>query len=141
MKKAIALALSLALSLGMLAGCGGKSGGGGSDNSNVPSYASLNVGTDHTDLKAELRVITHRTDLVDTTFAGYVAEFNKLYPNIKINYESITNYADDMTARFWRLNADGTPDQSKPVVEPWKCPYHNGRMCLELIRRNPDVYV
>lgn len=104
MKKAIALALTLALSLGMLAGCGGKSGGGGSDNSNVPSYASLNVGTDHTDLKAELRVITHRTDLVDTTFAGYVAEFNKLYPNIKINYESITNYADDMTARISSKN-------------------------------------
>lgn len=42
---------------------------------------------------------------------------------------------------FWRLNADGTPDKEKPVVEPWKCPYHNGRMCLELIRRDPDVYV
>lgn len=42
---------------------------------------------------------------------------------------------------FWRLNADGTPDRAKPVVEPWKCPYHNGRMCLELIRRDPDVYV
>lgn len=24
----------------------------------------------------------------------------------------------------------------KPIVEPWKCPYHNGRMCMELIRRN-----
>lgn len=42
---------------------------------------------------------------------------------------------------FWRLSADGTPDKEKPVVEPWKCPYHNGRMCLELIRRDPDVYV
>ena len=42
---------------------------------------------------------------------------------------------------FWRLNAGGTPDREKPIVEPWKCPYHNGRMCLELIRRDPDVYV
>ena len=42
---------------------------------------------------------------------------------------------------FWRLNPDGTPDWEKPTVEPWKCPYHNGRMCLELIRRDPDVYV
>lgn len=42
---------------------------------------------------------------------------------------------------FWRLNADGTPDREKPAVEPWKCPYHNGRMCLELIRRDPDVYI
>lgn len=40
---------------------------------------------------------------------------------------------------FWRLNADGTPDREKPIVEPWKCPYHNGRMCMELMRRNPDV--
>jgi len=42
---------------------------------------------------------------------------------------------------FWRLTADGEPDRSKPVVEPWKCPYHNGRMCMELIRRDPDVFV
>ena len=26
-----------------------------------------------------------------------------------------------------------------PIVEPWKCPYHNGRMCLEVLRRNPDI--
>ena len=42
---------------------------------------------------------------------------------------------------FWRLDAGGVPDRKKPVVEPWKCPYHNGRMCMELIRRDPDVYV
>lgn len=42
---------------------------------------------------------------------------------------------------YWRLDAGGFPDREKPTVEPWKCPYHNGRMCLELIRRDPDVYV
>lgn len=42
---------------------------------------------------------------------------------------------------FWRLDENGAPDCEKPVVEPWKCPYHNGRMCLELIRRNPDVFI
>ncbi len=35
---------------------------------------------------------------------------------------------------FWSVNADGEPCQ-KPIVEPWKCPYHNGRMCIEIVRR------
>ncbi len=35
---------------------------------------------------------------------------------------------------FWSVREDGTPIE-KPIVEPWKCPYHNGRMCLEVIRR------
>ncbi|MDE7244977.1 MAG: AGE family epimerase/isomerase, partial [Oscillospiraceae bacterium] len=42
---------------------------------------------------------------------------------------------------FWRLDENGEPDRNKPIVEPWKCPYHNGRMCIELIRRDPDVFV
>lgn len=40
---------------------------------------------------------------------------------------------------FWRVDEKGVPDRSRPLVEPWKCPYHNGRMCLEIIRRNWDV--
>ena len=36
---------------------------------------------------------------------------------------------------YWRVKADGTPDSGKPIVEPWKCPYHNGRMCFEVINR------
>ena len=35
---------------------------------------------------------------------------------------------------FWCVNADGSPIH-EPIVEPWKCPYHNGRMCMEVIRR------
>ena len=36
---------------------------------------------------------------------------------------------------YWRVKPDGTPDDTQPIVEPWKCPYHNGRMLLEVIRR------
>lgn len=39
---------------------------------------------------------------------------------------------------FWDVNKDGEPVSGKPIVEPWKCPYHNGRMCLEVIKRGID---
>ncbi len=34
-----------------------------------------------------------------------------------------------------QLDKAGRPYKNMPVVGPWKCPYHNGRMCLEVIRR------
>ncbi len=37
---------------------------------------------------------------------------------------------------FWYTDAEGNPALEKPIVEPWKCPYHNGRMCMEIIRRS-----
>lgn len=42
---------------------------------------------------------------------------------------------------FWCLDAQNRPISGKPIVEPWKCPYHNGRMCMELIRKDPEIYV
>lgn len=36
---------------------------------------------------------------------------------------------------YWELDENGKPTSKKPIVEPWKCPYHNGRMCMELIGR------
>ena len=37
---------------------------------------------------------------------------------------------------YWCLDEHNAPVR-KPLVEPWKCPYHNGRMCLELMKRLP----
>ena len=60
----------------------------------------LTLGEDYTDLEADIKFLTHRTDIVDTVFAGYIADFQKLYPGINIEYESITDYADDATIRL-----------------------------------------
>jgi ABC-type glycerol-3-phosphate transport system substrate-binding protein len=68
--------------------------------SDVPEFKDLKVGEDYTDIKADLKFITQRTDLVDTTFKTYVEEFQKLYPNVTITYEGITNYAEDMITRL-----------------------------------------
>lgn len=35
---------------------------------------------------------------------------------------------------LWKVNED-LEAVNMPIVEQWKCPYHNGRMCLEIIKR------
>lgn len=36
---------------------------------------------------------------------------------------------------YWEVQKDGSPITTRPIVEPWKCPYHNGRMCFEVMKR------
>jgi len=66
----------------------------------VPTMDQLTLGKDYTDLSANIQFLTHRTDIVDTKFKDYVAEFNKMYPNIKITYEGVTDYASDVIVRL-----------------------------------------
>jgi mannobiose 2-epimerase len=35
----------------------------------------------------------------------------------------------------WRVLDDGRVDRTLPKISEWKCPYHNGRMCIEAGRR------
>ena len=47
------------------------------------------------------------------------------------------NIVDKRKGGEWysQLDENGIPADFKAVVDPWKCPYHNGRMCLEVISR------
>lgn len=109
MKKILSMLLVLALALSLMA-CKGKEESndgknnektsGGSVEGTMPTIDSLELGTDYTDIKADLEFLTHRTDIVDTRFQEYIAEFQKMYPNINITYEAITDYAEDVTIRL-----------------------------------------
>ncbi len=36
---------------------------------------------------------------------------------------------------YWMVSRNGTPNDEKEKVGPWKCPYHNSRMCFEVMER------
>lgn len=43
-------------------------------------------------------------------------------------------------SEWWgEVTFEGEPMQTVDMVNPWKCPYHNGRMCIEIISRNVSI--
>ncbi len=53
-------------------------------------------------------------------------------------WQFIKDYVIDKRAGsewYWEVDEDGRPYPDRPIVEPWKCPYHNGRMCMEVMKR------
>lgn len=60
----------------------------------------------------------------------------------KSEWQFIKDYVIDKregSEWFWEVDENGKPYPDRPIVEPWKCPYHNGRMCIEVIRRDINV--
>ena len=70
----------------------------------LPSYLALKVGEDYTDIQADLMILNHRTDLADTKYPQYIAEFTALYPNVTVKFDTITTYADDALTRLTGSN-------------------------------------
>ncbi len=52
-----------------------------------------------------------------------------------------TKQTDKRVGSEWwgEVTFEGEPMQTVEMVNPWKCPYHNGRMCMEVISRNAGL--
>lgn len=62
----------------------------------------------------------------------------------KSEWQFIKDYVIDKrdgSEWFWEVTEEGQPESKKPIVEPWKCPYHNGRMCFEVIKRAQKIQI
>ena len=65
------------------------------------TYASIKLGEDYTDLTTTIKFMHHKTDREeDGTMANLIAEFNKVYPNITVETEGITDYAETSLLRL-----------------------------------------
>ncbi|MGN7761126.1 ABC transporter substrate-binding protein [Paenibacillus sp. 22594] len=105
--KAVTSLAALTLMAGLFAGCS-------SNNNNTDNAAATNAGNTGTnteataapegdaakDIKGDITVITQRTDIVDTVFKDYAAKFNEKYPNVKVNFEALSSYEDQIKIRM-----------------------------------------
>ncbi len=81
---------------------------------------------------------------------GYELTGNPLYwDRVKLSWNFVDTYVVDHQGGEWftKVNRLGRPFLTEPEndpspyyrndwkIDPWKCPYHNGRACMELIHR------
>lgn len=121
LKKILALTLAAAMTMS-LAACGGKdadtttpsdssdttqsSAAADTDTTEAASgealtYASINLGESYTDITTTIKFIHHKTDREeDGTIPGLIEKFNEMYPNITVETEGITDYAEDSLLRL-----------------------------------------
>ena len=85
--------------------------------STLPTFDQIVLG-ENTDLTAKIHFVYHRTDIPDK-LDGYVKEFQKIYPNVEIEYELITDYAENSLLRVG--NTDWTI-MGIPTVEKDELP-------------------
>lgn len=65
------------------------------------TYASVKLGEDNMDITTTIKFIHHKTDREeDGTMANLISKFNEMYPNITVETEGITDYAEDALLRL-----------------------------------------
>ncbi|WP_311772849.1 ABC transporter substrate-binding protein [Cohnella xylanilytica] len=109
-KSVVGTSMALVLATGLLAGCGGNKDNNTANesptNSSSPSASassSASAGGDNAggkDISGSITVLTQRTDIVDTLQGEFTAEFNKAYPNIKVKWEAVQDYENNIKVRM-----------------------------------------
>ncbi len=97
-RKILSAVLAAAMAISLTA-CGGGSKDSSGTSVEVPTIDKLK-GEDYKDLSAEIKILTNRTDIVDTVYKGYAETFMKKYPNIKVTYEGMTDYEESLILRL-----------------------------------------
>ncbi|MDC7288056.1 ABC transporter substrate-binding protein [Blautia schinkii] len=92
-KKAISISVAAAITLSMAPAAVFAEG-------DMPTIDQIKVGEDYQDLEASIKVLTNRTDIVDTVYKGYAEQFMELYPNITVEYEGVTDYEESLNLRL-----------------------------------------
>ena len=108
MKKVFALLLCLAMVLSAMSFAVAEEA--------LPTFDQIVLG-ENTDITAKIHFAYHRTDLAgdDGKLAGYVKAFNEIYPNVEIEYELITDYAENA---LLRVGSTDWTIMGIPAVEP-----------------------
>ncbi|MCR5638613.1 MAG: ABC transporter substrate-binding protein [Lachnospiraceae bacterium] len=79
----------------------GSTEGGDTATSGELKYGDIKLGESYTDITTTIKFIHHKTDRdADGTIAAYIAKFNEVYPNIKVETAAITDYASDALLRL-----------------------------------------
>ncbi len=103
-KRLLSLGVAAVTAFSLMA-CGSSGGTGGTGTVetpvvDLPTIDAIKLGEDYQDLTASIKVLTNRTDIVNTTYKDYAEQFMELYPNITVTYEAVTDYESSLNLRL-----------------------------------------
>lgn len=111
-------------------GCGGESGD--TEDLNVAERQSA---SEVVDRERQWWVLCEQ--VIGCVYQWQLTKDDTWYQRAESAYQYIEQHLIDREHGewFWAILPDGTPDTANDKAGFWKCPYHNSRMCLELIER------